>query len=305
MPRLRSCVIALALALALLAPRAAFAAPGLWVAKKGDSTVYLFGTVHVLEKGLDWESPAIAQAFAASSELWLEVPNPDDEQSAASLIRAYGFDPAHPLSTKLPTKDRVKLAAAAKLAQLPQGETTLEAMSPWLAALTLDDELLLHAGYDPKSGVEVTLLRQAAQQQKLVFGLETLDQQVRLFADLEPKLQVEMLENSLDEFQRGPAELQTMVDAWLKNDQPALAHEIVDEIKNPLPALYQVLLVARNDDWVGQIETMLNKPGIRFVAVGAGHLTGPDSVRAKLEQRGTKVEAVTGPAPSLPAQSGR
>lgn len=289
----------------LLAPRAGVAAPGLWVAKKGNATVYLFGTVHILEKGIDWETPAIAQAFAASSELWLEIPNPEDQQSAQSLIRAYGFDPEHPLSTKLPPPDRVKLNAAAKLAQLPQGETTLEAMSPWLAALTLDDELLLHAGYDPQSGVESILLRQAAQQQKLVFGFETLDQQVRLFADLEPELQVEMLENSLDEFQRGPAELQHMVDAWMKDDQPALIREIVDEIKNPLPALYQVLLVARNDDWVAQIENMLNKPGVRFVAVGAGHLTGPDSVRAKLEQRGTKVEAVTGPAPSPPAQSGR
>lgn len=298
MPRLRSYASALALALALITPRVAVAAPGLWVAKKGDSTVYLFGTVHILEKGLDWESPAIAQAFAASSELWLEVPNPDDQQSAASLIRTYGFDREHPLSTKLSPQDRDKLNAAAKLAQLPRGEATLESMSPWLAALTLDDELLLHAGYDPTSGAESILLKQAAQQQKLVFGLETLDQQVRLFADLKPQLQVEMLENSLDEFQRGPAELQVMVDAWMKDDQPALMREIVDEIKKPLPALYQVLLVARNDDWVGQIENMLKKPGVRFVAVGAGHLTGPDSVRAKLEQRGTKVEAITAPGSS-------
>ncbi|HLI20464.1 MAG TPA: TraB/GumN family protein [Stellaceae bacterium] len=275
---------------------AAEAAPGLWVAKDGNSAVYLFGTVHIIEKGLDWQSPAIAQAFAASSKLWLEVPNPDDQQSAQGLIRAYGFDRAHPLSTKLSPQDRAKVDAAVKAAQLPQGEAALEPMSPWLAALTLDDALLVHSGYDPKSGVEHVLLQQAAKQQKPVFGFETLDQQVRLFADLKPQLQIQMLENSLDGFEKGPAELKDMVDAWMKDDQAALTRDIVDEIKTPLPALYQVLIVARNENWAGQIATMLKKPGVRFVAVGAGHLTGPDSVQAKLEQRGIQVEAVSGAA---------
>ena len=87
----------------------------------------------------------------------------------------------------------------------------------------------------------------------------------------------------------------------MTNDQVALTRLIVDEIKTPLPALYQVLVVARNDDWVATIGDWLKKPGTRFVAVGAGHLTGPDSVQVKLEQHGTPVVAVVGPA--LPPQT--
>lgn len=281
----------------------ALAAPGLWVAKSGNATVYLFGTVHILRQGGDWESPEVAKAFAASSELWLEIPNADDQAGATSLIREYGFDPQHPLSTKLSPEDRAKLDAAVKIAQLPRGEAALEPMSPWLAALTLDDELLIHSGYDRNSGVELVLERQAAKQQKLVFGFETLDQQIRMFADLSPALQVEMLENSLDDFESGPRQLGELVDAWMKDDQATLAKLMVDEIKTPLPALYQVLLVSRNEAFADAIEDMLKKPGVRFVAIGAGHLTGPDSVQAKLEQRGTPIETIAGSA--RPQQTGR
>lgn len=281
---------------------AAFAAPGLWVAKSGNSTVYLFGTIHILQQGGDWQSPEIAKAFAASGELWLEIPNADDQAGATGLIQEYGFDREHPLSTKLSPQDRAKLDAAVKVAQLPRGEAALEPMSPWLAALTLDDALLIHSGYDLNSGVEHVLEQQAAQQQKPVFGFETLDQQIRMFADLSPELQVEMLENSLDDFQSGPQQLGALVDAWMKDDQATLAKLMVDEIKIPLPALYQVLLVSRNEAWADAIEGLLKKPGVRFVAVGAGHLTGPDSVQAALERRGTPVEAVARTA--RPQQTG-
>jgi uncharacterized protein YbaP (TraB family) len=284
--------VVVALASAVLGGGSARAAPGLWAAKSGNSTVYLFGTVHILRQGADWESPEVAKAFAASSELWLEIPNADDQASATSLIKEYGFDPEHPLSTKLAPQDRAKLDAAVKIAQLPRGEAALEPMSPWLAALTLDDALLVHSGYDRDSGVELVLERQAAKEQKLVFGFETLDQQIRMFADLSPELQVEMLENSLDDFQNGPQQLGELVDAWMKDDQATLAKLMVDEIKTPLPALYQVLLVSRNEAWADAIENLLKKPGVRFIAVGAGHLTGPDSVQTKLALRGTHVEAV-------------
>jgi uncharacterized protein len=277
-------------------PPAAVAAPGLWVARNGNSTVYLFGTVHILRPDLNWESPEIANAFAQSSELWLELPNVDDHEEAQTLLKQYGFDPDHPLAGKLSPKDRARLDAAAKTAQMPRGEAMLEPMSPWLAGMMLDNELLIHSGYNADNGVEHVLSQQAAKEQKLVFGFETFDQQIRIFADLSPALQIEVLENSLDDFASGPQKQEEMVEAWMKDDQAALTRLIIDDIKTPLPALYQVLVVARNDDWVATIEEWLKKPGVRFVAVGAGHLTGPDSVQTKLEQHGIHVAAVTGPA---------
>jgi uncharacterized protein YbaP (TraB family) len=50
--------------------------------------------------------------------------------------------------------------------------------------------------------------------------------------------------------------------------------------------------VQRNQTWAGKIIAMLQQPGTIFIAVGAGHLAGPDSVQAQLQSRGITVEQV-------------
>ena len=46
------------------------------------------------------------------------------------------------------------------------------------------------------------------------------------------------------------------------------------------------LLKNRNEDWASKIEVMLKGSGVSFIAVGAGHLVGPDSVQNRLALRG-------------------
>ncbi|MCG8505796.1 MAG: TraB/GumN family protein, partial [Sphingomonadales bacterium] len=45
-----------------------------------------------------------------------------------------------------------------------------------------------------------------------------------------------------------------------------------------------------NRRWVPRIEALLATPGVHFVAVGAGHLVGPDSVIKMLAARGIAAE---------------
>ena len=61
-------------------------------------------------------------------------------------------------------------------------------------------------------------------------------------------------------------------------------------MKTEWPDLYEVLLVNRNADWAGQIETLLEGSGTLFIAVGAAHLAGEDSVQSMLRARGINVE---------------
>ena len=83
-----------------------------------------------------------------------------------------------------------------------------------------------------------------------------------------------------------------MVSAWASGDIGAIDRIMVAELKDASPALYQALLVDRNSDWADQIQTLLQGSGTAFIAVGAGHLTGDDSVQAILKQRGVTVETV-------------
>ena len=271
---------------------AALADPSLWVIKSPSATVYLFGTIHLLRARGDWETQAIKGALADSQELWLEVPDLDDADTARKLVTQLGYDSTHPLSTVLPAKDLARLKSAASSLGLAQGEATFEPMRPWLAAVALTESQILHAGFDPTAGVEHILMEQWKDSQKAVRGFETLDQQLHFFADLPPRLQEEVLENALADFDDGIAKLNTIVGAWMRGDQKAIARLIVDELRQPLPDLYRTLIVERNERWANTIDGMLKETGNRFVAVGAGHLAGPDSVQAKLLAKGIRADLV-------------
>jgi uncharacterized protein YbaP (TraB family) len=50
--------------------------------------------------------------------------------------------------------------------------------------------------------------------------------------------------------------------------------------------LYDALLTKRNANWAKWISAKMDKPGVTFIAVGAGHLAGPTSVQALLPAYG-------------------
>lgn len=267
----------------------ALAHPALWQIKSGNSTVYLFGTVHVLPNDTDWHFPALNQALTQSQVLYIELTD-DDQASMASLVLRYGLDTAHPLSTQLNESDNAALAKAAQLAALPGGVATLQPMKPWLAALTLSVAPLLKAGLDPEAGVDKQLKSQMTSAGKPVHGLETAEQQIQFLADLPSPMQVAFLRDTLRDADKGTAELLSLVDVWKQGDVAAIAKLENDELKTREPALYQTLIVQRNAQWAGKIKDMMKQPGTVFIAVGAAHLAGPDSVQAQLAKLGITVQ---------------
>lgn len=278
----------LGLGVSALLASAAVAEPALWKAQGPRATVYLFGTVHVLKPDTVWRSPKIDAAFQASRSLTEEVVDADDPAAAQPLIQKYGSDPAHPLSSKLDAAGRAKLAAVIA----PYGLTPaqLEPLRPWLASLTLSILPLARAGYDPKSGVDVKLKALAAEQHKPLEGFETLAQQIHFFADLPQALETDYLLDTLDEASKGTRELDDLVAAWSAGDVDRIGALLNADMREKYPELYRILLVQRNAAFARQIETLLKGEGTYFVAVGAAHLAGGDSVLADLARDGVKVE---------------
>jgi len=272
----------------LLAAFPAAAEPALWKVQGPHATVYLFGTVHVLKPGTRWRSQKIEAAFKASDVLWEEVKDSDDAEAIQPLVLKYGLDLSKPLSSKLDDAGRAKLAAAEASLNLPQAQ--LEALRPWMAGLTLTVLPTLKAGYDPKSGADLTLKAMAAEQAKPMQAFETMEQQVRFFADLPQPLEVEYLLSTLDDVSKGTGELDALVDAWEAGDTKKLEALLNSDLKDHYPDLYRILLAQRNQAFADQIETLLKGEGVVFVAVGAGHLVGPDSVQADLAKHGVRSE---------------
>ena len=161
-----------------------------------------------------------------------------------------------------------------------------------LSALTLSVAPLVKAGYDPKSGVEIVLKARAEAAGKPIHGFETIDKQVRILADMPEAVQLAFLRETLKDYDEATVKLDEMVEDWARGDVPAIERLMVQEMKTDSPALYKALLVDRNTDWANQIQTLLQGSGTAFIAVGAAHLAGPDSVQAQLKARGVDVEAV-------------
>jgi len=280
----------LAICLLLLLPVAAIAQPALWVVKDPDTTIYLFGTVHLLPNDTDWRYPPLEKALADSQTLHIEITD-DDQASMAALVLQYGLDPAHPLGDMLDQAELQQLKNAADQAGVPGGMQTLGMMKPWLAALTLATAPLLKAGLDPQHGVDKQLKAQMLAAGKPVLGLETAEQQIRLLADMPQTMQLDFLRSTLHDIDKGPAELTELIDAWKAGDTDRIARIEDEDLRQQSPALYQRLLVQRNQAWAAKIGDLLrHQHGTIFIAVGAAHLAGPDSVQAQLKLLGVPVE---------------
>jgi uncharacterized protein YbaP (TraB family) len=275
-------------AAARVVPQADGTGPALWVVRDADSTLYLFGTVHVLRPTTAWGSARVDAAFDSADQVWFEISNPDDQAAIVPLIQQYGLSPDRPRSSLLTAEEMTALNAAAAGAGLPAGQ--IDVFRPWFAGLALSLAPLVKAGYDPQSGVELILKARAEAAGKPIQGLETLDKQIGILAGMSEADQLSFLRSLLESYADATVELDQMVGAWAAGDVASFEAVAVTEMQSETPAVYEALLVRRNTDWANQIQTMLEGSGTIFIAVGAAHLAGDDSVQEILGDRGVRVE---------------
>ncbi|UZK67953.1 TraB/GumN family protein [Sphingomonas sp. M1-B02] len=253
--------------------------PALWVVKDADTTIYLFGTVHVLKPGLSWFDEAVKTAFDKSDELVLELIEPDPA-AMQGIIMKTAVNPTGPtLTEKLPADKREAYGKA--MADVGVPAVALDRFDPWFAAVTLSVAGLPKLGYNPESGAERVLGAAAKAAGKPVIGLETAEQQLGYFDSLPEPLQVKFLVSTVDDYPKMGETLDGMVARWSAGDPDGLA-KTMNESLIETPELGKILLGDRNVRWAEWISQRLAKPGTVFVAVGAGHLAGSESVQAKL-----------------------
>jgi len=264
--------------------------PALWVVKDADTTIYLFGTIHVLKPGMTWFDEAVKTAFDRSGEVVLELVMPDPAKMQG-LVAATGVAPAGtpPLTEQLPANKRAAFGKAVVDLGLPAN--ALDRYRPWLAATQLSVAPLSKLGYDSANGPEEVITAAAKAAGKPVIGLETAEQQLGYFAGLSAKAQLQFLESTVDELPTVEKQMARMVDDWAKGRPDDLASEMNDSLKDS-PEVAKVLLTDRNARWADWVKMRMDKPGTVFVAVGAGHLAGPESVQAQLKRIGVTAERV-------------
>ncbi|WP_447727990.1 TraB/GumN family protein [Sphingomonas koreensis] len=264
--------------------------PALWVVKDKDTTIYLFGTIHVLKPGLSWFDEAVKKAFDSSGELVTEIGVLPGPAEAQPLIIKYGYNPTGPtLTERLPADKRAAFVKAVADLGLPQA--AVDRVDPWVAGLQLTLLSIGKLGYDPQSGVEQALQNAAKASGKPISGLETMEEQFSFFDSLSEEAQVKFLVETVDKLGEAGPMLDKMVTAWAQGDAVGFA-AIINEGFAVSPETAKKLLTDRNARWAAWIDTRLDKPGTVFVAVGAGHLAGQGSVQSYLAERKIKAKRI-------------
>jgi uncharacterized protein YbaP (TraB family) len=268
------------------APAAEAPGPAMWVIRDADSTIYLFGTVHLLRPETKWRTPKYEAALASADELWFEITDGDDQGKMQSLVMSIGMDQANPLSKKLTPEQFARVKAAADKAGFPVA--ALDQMKPWMAGLTLSVLTMMKSGFDPNSGVDGIVKKAGEDAKKPLRAFETAEQQLRFFDSQSTDFQVEFLMNSIDELDGSADMLDGLVKHWAVGDVAALEADLVSDMKSEYPDLYKVILVDRNAAWAKVLAERLKGSGVSFVSVGSAHLIGEDSVQSFLAKEGIK-----------------
>jgi len=287
---MRRVLLALGLAAAAIAPQAAEAkaTTALWSVSDADTTIYLFGTIHLLPEKYDWQSPKLERAVAGSQELVVEtiVDEKNPMQLVGLLMKLGISNDLPPIAQRVPPSKRAQLEAAIKKSGAPRA--VFDRMETWAAAFMLLGNQFRDLGLKGDEGVETVLRSDFSSQNKPIDQLETNAEQLGFFDTLPEKAQQDLLLGAIQPKGAMQTDFKKMLVAWSKGDVTAIARAFNHDLQAS-PDLRDALIRRRNANWAKWIEQRMDKPGSILVAVGAGHLAGRYSVIDLLQRGGYKV----------------
>jgi uncharacterized protein YbaP (TraB family) len=259
----------------------------LWRITRDGHTSWLFGTLHVGKPAWRRFGPQLAAAVRASDVLALEI-DPSDPALIAALAEIQP-PPALPDALQKRLDEAYERACVA-----PESMATLH---PVLQATTLTVLEARWLGMDPGYAMEQLLLAQMRPQGRRVVSLETAAQQKAALVPDDSAEALTVLDESLTQLedQSGRRVLARMAAAWEHGDLAALEdYESWCECASSDAdrAFMRHLNDERNPQLADGIEAQHKRGARVFAAVGALHMTGPQSLPKLLEQRGFKVERV-------------
>lgn len=284
--------------------------PAIWKLSDEDTTIYLFGTIHVLPRGFRWRSPELDAIIEKADELVVETYTPEGEDDGmAEMAEIFSQSEGRGnLSDLLLPANREKFKALAT--KMGFSIDYVERLPAWMMSIMIQfhmsEEMGSYGDYGVETELEATFLAAGKPIGSIEDGM-TVFRSMSAVGDEQMIGQIDAvlsawdgksaLTTSYDEYinfeeLNGPQSFDYYSDdhAWARGDAERMANGMSPEDMGQ--AFYKALLFDRNANWVVWLEDRLKRPGVVLLAVGAGHLAGPDSVQAMLEERGLKAERI-------------
>ncbi len=190
--------------------------PGLWEVSDKDTTVYLFGTIHLLPQDSQWRTSKFEKAVSKSQSLVLEtLVDTANPQQLAAVMASMGFSSGlPPIASRVPADKRGLLEAAIAKTKLPR--PVFDRMETWAAAFTLLGVQFQTLGVEGDQGVEAVLRRSFADAGKPVGQLESNQEQLSFFDRLPENAQRQLLEGAIENPDQMRIKFNEMLGAWMQ-----------------------------------------------------------------------------------------
>lgn len=261
----------------------------IWVAEGERNRVYLLGSIHLLREE-DHPLPAAVDAVYEDADalvMELDMDDIDPISSMQNLISLGVLEEGRTLADVMGEDMYAQAEASARDIEIPLD--MFARSEPWLAAMTVQEILMMRVGYRGDLGVEMYLADRALVDGKPITGLETVEQQLRFLDGLTFETQSKWFLYSIIEAVRLEMVVDDLVDAWRNGDVAFMERELLHDMNN-YPEMHEEILLQRNRSWVEPILDLLDDDDNYLVVVGAAHLVGEGGVPDLLSAEGVRIK---------------
>lgn len=246
---------------------------------------YLFGTMHLIEKEYFYFPTALEKIVKKSDLIVMEIAGIQDQAAAMQyLVLKEGsfFDFFTPAQTdSILTWAKVKMGMDEKAFR-----ASFSKFKPFVAVQAATQMQFM----GKTESYELTLDKLAQTNKIKTAGLETMADQMKIFDDLTKEQQAEMVMSGIRDEDHTLKQTANMQKLYKRQRIDSLYSYIHSE-GGVLAEEQNAFLDQRNLNWIPKIKTYVSN-GKAFIAVGAGHLGGPNGVIRLLEKEGYTVTPV-------------
>lgn len=260
-----------------------------WRVSDDNSSIYLAGTIHLL-RAQDYPLPSPYEAaYLATDRLIFEtdIAAMSDLGLQQRMLEQLTYQDGRTLRTVLNNDTYLALEAYTQSIGMPLG--MMQTFKPGLLTSTLSMIELQRLGFTPQ-GVDAYFHAKATVDAKPRGELESIDDQFAMLAAMGEGYESEFVMHSLADFDQLEDMIESIILAWRTGDVDLLESRFLAPLLENTPALYQSLLVERNEAWLPQIEAMFTQDGTEYVLVGAAHLVGDHGLLTMLAARGYHID---------------
>ena len=247
---------------------------------------YLFGTTHIIPSEDFFSEPGFDSACVTSDRVIFEI-DLDDPSMMTDAAKAMMMPDGESLDMYMSEEDYAYIDGYMQ-ENFGYGISVFNKMKPF-ALLTI---LIEQLGEGDIQAYESYFQDLAEDRGKEILGLESITDQIGLFDAIPYPKMIEMVKESIADFDSDVAteQFETMIEMYKDQDIEGLNTFILEEM-DEYGEFDDLLLYGRNRNWIPLIVDYAEQ-GQTFFAVGAGHLGGEQGVISLLKAEGYTVTPV-------------